>query len=165
MLPVFLDIEASGFGKGSYPIEVGFILPDSKTYCTIIRRQPDWTHWDEQAEQLHGISREALNEYGSDVVDVAKNLNYWLHGQVVYSDAWGNDCSWLALLFECAGISQQFRLETLRRLLTEAQAELWHTVKDQVIAGAESGRHRASTDAKILQQTYQAVIAHSGHHS
>ena len=23
-----LDIEASGFGRGSYPIEIGFVLPD-----------------------------------------------------------------------------------------------------------------------------------------
>ena len=36
--PPILDIEASGFGLGSYPIEVGCILPDGRTLRVV--RQP-----------------------------------------------------------------------------------------------------------------------------
>ena len=35
--PAVLDIEASGFGVGSYPIEVGFVLPDGQSYCSLLR--------------------------------------------------------------------------------------------------------------------------------
>ena len=30
-LPAVLDVEASGFGAGSYPIEVGIAMPDGTT--------------------------------------------------------------------------------------------------------------------------------------
>lgn len=152
--PIIIDVEASGLGRGSYPIEVGFALPSGETHCMIIRRQNDWLHWDDRAEQLHGISREVLARYGHDAVEVAGQLNRKLAGQVVYSDAWGNDSSWLALLFDCAGVPQHFKLESLRSLLTEKQLACWHQVKDQVAASNNFRRHRASNDALILQRTY-----------
>ena len=61
-LPTVLDVEASGFGRNSYPIEVGFVLPDGHTFCTLIRPQAHWTHWDEQAAQTHHIPRKVLQE-------------------------------------------------------------------------------------------------------
>ncbi|MDB5851379.1 MAG: hypothetical protein JWP29_5131, partial [Rhodoferax sp.] len=62
--PTVLDVEASGFGRHSYPIEVGYVLPDGKTYCTLIRPEPTWTHWDPEAEHLHHISRETVLAMG-----------------------------------------------------------------------------------------------------
>ena len=152
--PLIIDVEASGLGRGSYPIEVGVVLPDGETHCMIIRREEAWQHWDEAAQSLHGITREVLETYGQSSLEVAKQLNQWLTGELVYSDAWGNDSSWLALLFDCAGIPQQFKLESLRRLLSEQQVEHWHVVKDQIIAENNFSRHRASTDALILQKTF-----------
>jgi hypothetical protein len=35
-----IDVEASGFGRGSYPIEVGFVLPDGEAVCTLVRPRP-----------------------------------------------------------------------------------------------------------------------------
>ena len=32
MTPIVIDVEASGFGKGSYPIEVGVVLPDGSRH-------------------------------------------------------------------------------------------------------------------------------------
>jgi len=154
MLPLIIDVEASGLGRGSYPIEVGVALPNGETHCMLIRRQNDWLHWDQQAEQLHGISRETLELFGRDARDVAIQLNQWLAGEVAYSDAWGNDSSWLALLFDCAGISQQFKLESLRSILSEKQLENWHSVKEQVIVDNNFRRHRASNDALILQYAF-----------
>ena len=152
--PLIIDVEASGLGRGSYPIEVGVAMPDGATHCMIIRRQAEWRHWDEHAERLHGISREILEFYGREPDDVATHLNQWLAGRVVYSDAWGNDSSWLGLLFDCAGIVQQFKLESLRSLLSERQLQHWHGIKEQVIAASNIRRHRASNDALILQKTF-----------
>ncbi len=163
MRPIVIDVEASGFGKGSYPIEVGIVLANGDSHCTIISREVDWQHWDMDAESLHGISRETLDLHGVDVVTVAKMLNQWLEGQVAYSDAWGNDSSWIALLFDCAEIPQRFRLESLRQLMSDEQLVSWHSVKESLIDECGGGRHRASRDAFILQETFfrtAALVAH-----
>ncbi|MFO1249856.1 MAG: hypothetical protein U1E77_01625 [Inhella sp.] len=39
-LPAFIDIEASGFGRGSYPIEVGFVDRDGQLFCTLVQPRP-----------------------------------------------------------------------------------------------------------------------------
>ncbi|MFT5578885.1 MAG: hypothetical protein ACI9WS_001641 [Paraglaciecola psychrophila] len=158
MLPVILDVEASGFGRGSYPIEVGVVMADQVSHCMLIRPELEWRHWDKAAEQLHCITREQLLHYGHPAREVAHCLNNWLGGQLVYSDAWGNDSSWLALLFEAAQCRQQFKLESLRSLLTDRQVTLWHQSKDHIISAGDFIRHRASNDAVVLQRTYQQTF-------
>jgi hypothetical protein len=91
------------------------------------------------------------------VTDVAQRLNRRLSGQVVYSDAWSHDLSWLGKLFDVAGVPQLFRLESLRSLLSEAEAARWHPTKQQVIETTHLTRHRASSDARILQETLMRV--------
>ena len=133
MVPAILDIEESGFGKESYPIEVGFVLPDQTKHCYIIQPVAHWTFWDESAEALHGISRATLLQEGKPVEYVARQLNELLNGKMVYSDAWNYDLTWLGKLFDEAGVPLMFQLETLRKLLTEEQAAVWHQIKNQVI--------------------------------
>lgn len=152
--PLIIDVEASGFGRGSYPIEVGVALPNGDCFCAIICPDDGWQHWDPEAEKLHGITRSILLAHGRSIVEVAQLLNQWIDGRVAYSDGWGNDYSWLGLLFECAGITQRFTLDSLRSVMSEAQAAVWHQVKEQVISDSHFRRHRASNDARILQQTY-----------
>lgn len=152
--PAVLDIEASAFGRGSYPIEVGVVLPDGEAHCHLIRPEADWTRWDESAEAVHGIPRRVIEERGRPVDEVAQVLNLLLEGQTVYSDAWSFDNTWLSLLFYHAGVPQMFRLEALTRLLNEAQMDTWADTKSAVIEEMGLTRHRASSDAKILQQTY-----------
>ena len=83
MVPAIIDIEASGFGNGSYPIEVGLALPDGSTHCFIIRPASNWTHWDSSAQAIHGISRETLIESGKPPPEVADSLNRLVAGQKV----------------------------------------------------------------------------------
>ena len=156
-LPTVLDIEASGFGRNSYPIEVGFVLPDGHTFCTLIRPLEHWTHWDEQAAQTHHSPRPLLHERGQSVAEVAQRLNTDLRGQTVYSDGWANDYSWLGALFDAADMSPSFRLENLRKLLSEAEADQWHMVKAQISSERGAQRHRASADARLLQLTFQRL--------
>ena len=152
--PLIIDVEASGLGRGSYPIEVGFALANGESHCAIIHPEAEWQYWDRHAEALHGISRQVLREHGKPIVEVAVMLNEYLAGKTVYTDAWGNDSSWIALLFDAAGLTQQFRLDSLRSLLTEEQTEIWHGTKDIVIQKLGFHRHRASNDALVLQHTY-----------
>ena len=151
--PAVLDIEASGFGQDSYPIEVGFVLPDGETYCSLIRPAPGWTHWDASAERLHRISQQTVQLHGRDAREVAQLLNDRLHGLTLYCDGWAHDYVWLNVLFEAAGLTPSFKLDNLRALLTDREASFWAIVKKQVATEMRLQRHRASSDAKLLQRT------------
>lgn len=151
--PAMLDIEASGFGHDSYPIEVGFVLSDGRSYCSLIRPEPGWTHWDAGAERVHRIPLDSVRRHGRDAHDVARDLNEQLRGLTLYCDGWAHDYVWLSVLFEAAGMNPSFKLDNLRALLTEAEAARWNDAKAEVIETLRLERHRASTDARILQQT------------
>lgn len=156
-LPTIIDIEASGFGRGSYPIEVGFVAEDGTLFCGLIRPEPDWLHWDEAAEALHGISRELLLHKGRPVRWMAEQINLRLRGQTVYCDGWGQDYPWLARLYDAAGLQPSFRLDDLRRLLSEAEAQRWRGVMEAVRQRLQLTRHRASSDARVLQMALREV--------
>ena len=151
--PTVLDVEASGFGRNSYPIEIGFVLPDGHAYCTLVRPEPHWTHWDEHAQALHHIPRAVVEERGLPAATVARKLNDELRGQTVYSDGWANDYTWLGALFDAADMTPSFRLENLRALLNDEEADEWHLVKAQISSERGAQRHRASSDARLLQLT------------
>ncbi len=93
-LPTVIDVEASGFGAGSYPIEVGVAFPDGRSWCCLIRPEP-----------------------GSN-------------------------------------ISQHFRLESLRTLLSDSQLEQWQDARTGVIAALGQTRHRARVDALVIQRAF-----------
>lgn len=155
--PAILDIEASGFGLGSYPIEVGVILSDGRSWCSLVKPESGWEHWDPNAAAVHHITREQLAQHGRSVHEVAVALNDRLRGLVVYSDAWAHDYTWLNKLYDAAGMVPNFRLENLRALLTDAQADRWHAMKLTVAERAALTRHRASSDARLLQLTLIAL--------
>ena len=153
----FIDVEASGFGSGSYPIEIGVALADGRGKCTLIRPEEHWTHWSQDAEKLHQISRETLLIKGRSPLNAAMLLNEWLDGKTVYSDAWGNDSCWVAMLFEQAGLHQRFKIDSVVSLMSASQMDRWHEVKQDVAERMKLGRHRASADALVLQKTLEAM--------
>jgi hypothetical protein len=157
--PIVLDIEASGFGHGSYPIEVGFVMADGKSCCMLIQPLPQWTHWDVAAERLHRISRETLLKYGRPPAEVVETLNSKLFGCTVYTDGWAHDYTWLALLFDVVHRVPSFRLESLRALLSEDESARWHLAKQDVANAMTLERHRASADARLLQATFMRLRA------
>ncbi len=147
-----LDIEASGFGRHGYPIEVGFVHADGRSFCTLIQPAPLWTHWDPSAEQVHGITRATLERHGKPVRVVARLLNEALAGCVAYSDAWGHDYPWLARLYDEAGLAPAFRLESAARLLDDSSLPELARLQREALAAMGLARHRASNDARALQQ-------------
>jgi len=161
-LPIIIDVEASGFGFNSYPIEIGLAMEDGATRCFLIKPEPGWVHWSPDSENLHGISRETLSKYGRSVKEVGTILNQMLAGKTVYSDGWSYDQSWLNLLFVFAKQPLQFRLEAITYLLNEEQLNAWTRVKHELIDQLEFKRHRASNDALILQRTFSVISKYSG---
>lgn len=152
--PTILDIEASGFGSKSYPIEIGIIRADGRRFCRLIKPFEDWYHWDQEAESLHGIKQSELIEYGADPVQVCHELNQFMENGTAYSDGWVVDSPWLIKLFSRARVDMTFTLSAIEYLLNEQQMENWHTTKHWVMAQQDVQRHRASIDAEIIQKTF-----------
>jgi DNA polymerase III epsilon subunit-like protein len=156
--PCVIDIEASGFGRHSYPIEVGWVLPDGRARCLLVRPAEGWNHWDADAAQVHGITQAVLASHGRPVAEVARLLNEDLGGLTVYCDGWAHDYSWLAALFEEAGSAPRFKLESVNRLLGDAALARLDHVRRGVIHEMGLTRHRASNDARALQMALQRVV-------
>lgn len=158
---IFIDIEASGFGRGSYPIEIGIAGPGNDLDCFLVRPCAGWDHWDPKAERLHGISLSTLHAHGRVAAEVAAALNARLAGTTVYTDAWGQDMPWLAKLFDACDVVQAFRVDSVVTLLAESEQARWHALKAKVTEQLSLSRHRASTDARILKLTYETLIRRS----
>ncbi len=157
--PCVIDIEASGFGRHSYPIEVGYVRGDGQAWCSLVLPAVDWLHWDAQAELVHGIARPMLLQHGRPVAEVARRLNDDLGGRTVYCDGWAHDYAWLGLLFEEAGLVPRFKLESVRRLLDETRLARLDAERQQAFATLGIVRHRASSDARALQWALERLAA------
>jgi hypothetical protein len=132
-------------------------MPDGRSWCSLVKPEPEWQHWDPNAAAVHQITRDNLAKHGRPVREVALALNEWLEGKVVYSDAWAHDYTWLGRLFDAADMMPHFKLDNLRILLSETEAAGWHELKRQVAMGMILQRHRASSDARLLQSTLKAL--------
>lgn len=158
-LPDIMDIEASGFGSHSYPIEIGFALGDGRRFSCLVSPAADWRHWDAGAEAVHGLSRDTLVRHGRTPIAVASTLNELLAGRTLYSDGWVLDQPWLNRLYATARVQRRFQLSPLELLLSEAQMQLWAETKAVVERELDLQRHRASQDARIIQQTFNRTQA------
>lgn len=153
--PIIIDVEASGFGNGSYPIEVGVALDDDTKYCALILPADEWEHWDDDAEKVHRIARDILETHGKPIPEVAEHLNRLFEGKTLYTDAWGVDKPWLTTLFYRAAMEMKFSVSPLELILSEEQMARWHETKDKLLAEVKKHRHRASFDAWIIQETWK----------
>lgn len=153
--PDILDFEASGFGRDSYPIEVGYSLATGERFCALIRPDETWQYWDFRAEAIHGISRGLLQVRGTDVRQICRELNCRLEGRTLYSDAWVADKDWCNRLFEVAGILPSFRLSALENVQSECQYLIWDEVRQRLLQQTEMHRHRASVDAEFIQKVFR----------
>ncbi len=153
--PLIIDLEASGFGGLSYPIEVGTAAQNNSKYCSLILPAEDWTHWDEGAEKVHRIARDILETYGKPLRSVAEDLNNLYAGKTLYSDGWVVDKPWLVKLFHAARLNMAFSVSPLEMILSEPQMKKWHETKNELLKETKQQRHRASFDAWIIQETYE----------
>ena len=152
--PSIVDIEASGFGTDSYPIEIGVAKANGERYCALIRPSNDWHFWSEPAEQLHGITRDMLKSRGRNPKEVCQELNDFLGDAEVFSDALAHDQQWLQRLYDDAHWVPTFTLRAIEHIMNEAQFEIWDTTKKGIAKQLKVSRHRASSDAFLIQQTF-----------
>lgn len=153
-IPAIIDIEASGFGKDSYPIEVGIVFADGEKFCRLIRPEKNWTYWDPDAESIHRISRTILESKGNFAKQVAYDLNERLVGMRVYSDCWTVDKPWLDALYFAANTTPTFRVSAIEMILSESQWEKWGDTHTLNLEQYAESRHRASSDAEMIQKTW-----------
>lgn len=156
--PSIIDIEASGFGSRSYPIEVGIVTADGSRYCRLIKPYADWDFWDGSAEIIHGISRDLLLSKGVSGQKVCHELNKLFTKQTLYCDGWSVDYPWMIRLFEHAHVTMDFRISAIELILQEEHLIQWASKKSQVQKQLQLKRHRASNDAEIIQKTYLALV-------
>ncbi len=155
----FIDLEASGLGPASWPIEVGWCFPDGEPDAFLIQPAEDWADeaWDRQAEALHGISQDTLRKNGHRIDRVCEHLNAALSQIDVYSDAPDWDGFWLYRLFSAAGAKQGFELKDFGELLRNFEP----AKVSAAIASATKiapHRHRAREDVLHMKAVYTAVI-------
>jgi len=153
-LITFIDVEASGLGPSSYPIELGWADTLGNSEGFLICPLDEWSHWDHVAESIHGIARDELFERGLHVVDAAEKLNDMLGFETVFCDASDSDLFWISRLFDAANIEPSFQLEDfhqLHKLLSKQHIlSLQHVLKDLPIP------HRAQADA---ERYVKAIVA------
>lgn len=152
--PTIIDIEASGFGSHSYPIEIGVVKGNGDRYCALVAPLPEWVHWSESAQAIHGISRKLIETRGRNVRNICLELNEFMGESTAYSDAWTHDSPWLNRLFFAARINRSFFLSPIEMIATEPQLQLWDDAKKRMEKQLDIKRHRASGDAYLIQQTY-----------
>ena len=162
---LWLDVEASGFGPDSYPIEVGWSDIQGRTGSVLVRPEPAWTHWDSKAEALHGISRALLGAEGVPVVEAATRISDATAGRsAVLSNHPGPDAWWLERLFTAAGKrTVPFRLANADALVTSFVGGGLTGMGEYVVAEEQAKElapitHRAADDARFWATFTRLVV-------
>ena len=68
------------------------------------------------------------------------------------------DKPWLTQLFYEAGLEMTFQLSPLENILSEAQMDIWHQTKNNIFKNSNITRHRASSDAWSIQETFAQTL-------
>ncbi|WP_027857661.1 3'-5' exonuclease [Marinobacterium jannaschii] len=155
---VYIDLEASGLGPDSYPIEVAWkdsADGSSDNFLIDPARVEGWDYWDEFAEELHGIAPEDLAGQLC-ARESARRLNRSLLGRKVISDALEFDSFWMRRLFAAAEMKPSFDLVGLEHVLAAEQL-----VQYRMIAKTQLRRHRAMRDVEDLMKAVSLVLGES----
>lgn len=166
---VFLDFEASSLSEKSYPIEVAWVFEDGRSRSSLLRPLPGWTDWSEEAERMHGLSRERLVAEGASVDVIAREMLDSLSGHQLHASAPSWDGKWLSVLLRGAGLPRHaLRLGKSDDAFVQAARDiLGDRVSDddiaalvaRIIADTEPRHcaHRALADAVLERERWERV--------
>ncbi len=156
----FLDLEASGLGAASWPIEVGWCFEGGEPETMLIRPADDWSQdaWDKNAEALHGLTFDSLRASGLPIGEVCNRLNQALEGVAVYSDAPDWDGFWLYRLFAAARVRQRFSLSDFGDLFSGLTPETIAAAVGKAKIAAPH-RHRAREDVLHMKTIFNLATA------
>lgn len=155
-----LDMESSGW-KG-YPIQVGVIRTDGKTYKSLIKPHKEWLsdlEWSYNAQCIHKMKKEYVIENGRDLTVVANELNNFLTTTDVYVDS-RYDVMWLDLLFEFAEVKRTFKMFVIDDICPEDFTIHWSLMFERTRKLSGLPLHDALNDAKLIQRTFIAIAKH-----
>jgi hypothetical protein len=108
-----IDIDSSGLGSDSWPVSVAWrVLDSGREGHILIKPAPTWRGWEDEAEEIHGISRARLDHDGLTPAEAAQEIAVALGGLEVHSDAPALDQIWLDKIFADAA---RFPVPALRR--------------------------------------------------
>lgn len=155
-----IDFEASCLPRHgrSFPIEVGIAGP-ATVRSWLIRPSDDWNGWDwtDEAQALHGISRDRIMSEGRPAQAVLGELSAFVAGRRVVADS-VLDQYWLETLAAAAHAPAPFAIDHVAQLLDERHVDEAAITAAVAFADANHpARHRAACDAQWLQ----AVVAHA----
>lgn len=144
----FIDIEASGLGDNSFPLEIGWTKDGIDIHEFFIKPHVSWDieEWDPNAENLHGISKDFILENGINSIDIALIMNEHLSGYTLLSDSHLNDIKWINKLFVSNEIKREFKIVSIDLFLNKLGL-----TDDQV--------HQAFFEARKLSPPNNSVYA------
>ncbi|WP_404479488.1 hypothetical protein [Novosphingobium sp. BL-52-GroH] len=160
--PALIDFEASclpEYGQ-SYPIEVAVARTDGSSRAWLIRPVDAWRYWDwsDEAEALHGISQQLLDDEGLPPAQVLAEMAAFVNGCPVYADA-DLDQYWLEVLCQGVGAGLPFPVHYLGEFLKERGY-----TRPQVVTALEEAKrrlpkeHLAREDAKRLALVVRLLL-------
>lgn len=155
----FLDIEASGLGALSWPIEAGWCFLRGTPQTMLIKPSVEWRKeaWDPAAEQLHGIPFSLIDRTGRSPADVCRAMNEAFKNADVYSDAPDWDGFWLYRLYGAARMRQSFKLSDFAELFAHIPPRQFARSKLQAEQSAPH-RHRAEDDVLHMRVLYTLAL-------
>lgn len=114
----FIDIEASGLMKGSFPVEAAWLAGETSGEI-LISPTGFWddSRWDADAEAMHGISINELKRRGRHPKVAAATLETALRGRIVFSDSPQHDEAWADMIHSAGDVARTYRIESIGRLL------------------------------------------------
>jgi hypothetical protein len=157
-----MDIEASGLGTGSWPVEIGWALPfgPKRNGAVLIRPVPEWTHWSSVAEtHFHKISRQTLDREGMAPGEALARVEEALYGCEIYVEDPAEDRTWFSRLVAAAGRETALRLHDAHGLFEAQALRRRHNLTDirREVSVRFPHSHRAGADALQLAEIWRRL--------
>lgn len=158
-----IDFEASCLPNHglSFPIEVAVAKVGGGSRSWLIRPAARWFYWDwsQEAEALHGISRELLKQKGLPAQQVLREVAAEVAGYHVYADS-DLDSYWLETLAEACDAPLPFPILYLGELFQQMRTS---SAAIEAAEGKAAARlpqeHVARNDARRLAITVELLSA------
>ena len=137
-----------------------------------------WTDWEQQSQEIHGLSQHYLSEHGKEPKWVAMRMNEVLSDKVLLSDAYKFDLDWCETLFKASDEVMMFTIvdswEVFGKqlnsdiLLQESASygdmskeqriyQQITTISDQAWQAIKGKQHRASVDVQQLIEMWKIM--------
>lgn len=157
---VFIDAEASGLERGSWPIEIGIAeacLDGSvRVQSNLIRPHPSWPEelWSSASAQVHGIPRSRLDSAHPAEIIAAEYIEL-MAGKTLVSHAPEFDGPWLEMLAATISPTETFRMVGINTVI--AQFGFTGIKRAFNFLNTMPPPHRAGEDAARLARAWVAA--------